>query len=314
MRFSTASRPTAARRAVDLPPRSPSRSPHGWSRWSRAARRHWEDAGGVAAQAAAISARAVALAHTDGSAWEDALTALEEAESGVDDDPRRNFALEQKLELAAAVPLEIASLGADASALAAVAAERCDATYRADAAAAAALAAGGASAAAHLVRANLGVRAADPRLARALASEQAAHDVGRSPAPIDPVSDARSQPLSTASDAELVSRCRAGDPDAWNELVERYSRYVYAIAVRGFRMSDEDAEDVFQDVFTRVYTRLDTLRDDSALRPWIAQLTRRRCIDLTAARGREQPGVDIELPEESTDLQDVEEAFEVRRR
>ena len=137
----------------------------------------WEDAGGVAAQAGAISARAVALAHTDGSAWEDALTALEEAESGVDDDPRRNFALEQKLELAAAVPLEIASLGADASALAAVAAERCDATYRADAAAAAALAAGGASAAAHLVRANLGVRAADPRLARALASERAARDV-----------------------------------------------------------------------------------------------------------------------------------------
>ncbi len=126
------------------------------------------------------------------------------------------------------------------------------------------------------------------------------------------MSDARSQPLSTASDAELVARCRAGDADAWNELVERYSRYVYAIAVRGFRMSDEDAEDVFQDVFTRVYTRLDTLRDDSALRPWIAQLTRRRCIDLVAARGREQPGVDVELPEESTDLQDVEEAFEVR--
>ncbi len=126
------------------------------------------------------------------------------------------------------------------------------------------------------------------------------------------MSDARSQPLSTASDAELVSRCRTGDSDAWNELVERYSRYVYAIAVRGFRMSDEDAEDVFQDVFTRVYTRLDTLRDGSALRPWIAQLTRRRCIDLAAARGREQPGVDVELPEESMDLQDVEEAFEVR--
>ena len=88
------------------------------------------------------------------------------------------------------------------------------------------------------------------------------------------------------SDAELVQRCRAGDADAWNELVERYSRYVYAIAVRGFRLSDEDAEDVFQDVFTRIYTRLDILRDDSALRPWIAQLTRRRCLDALAARPR----------------------------
>lgn len=113
------------------------------------------------------------------------------------------------------------------------------------------------------------------------------------------------------SDAELVRRCRAGDPDAWNELVERYSRYVYAIAVRGFRLSDEDAEDVFQDVFTRIYTRLDSLRDDSALRPWIAQLTRRRCLDALSAR-RDLPAEDVVADEESSDLSDIEEAFEVR--
>ena len=139
--------------------------------------RDWDEASGVAAQANAISERAVALAHTDGRAWEDALLALRDAEAGADEDPRRDFALEQKLEAAAAAPLEIASLGADVAALAAVAGEHCDGTYRADAAAAAALAAGGASAAAHLVRVNLGVRPSDPRLGRALASEQAARDV-----------------------------------------------------------------------------------------------------------------------------------------
>jgi RNA polymerase sigma-70 factor (ECF subfamily) len=115
------------------------------------------------------------------------------------------------------------------------------------------------------------------------------------------------------SDGELVRACRAGDPDAWNELVERYSRYVYAIAVRGFRLDEEDAEDVFQDVFTRIYTRLDSLRDDDALRPWIAQLTRRRCLDALASKGRETQ-VDEEVlgPEESADLAEVEEAFVVR--
>ena len=116
----------------------------------------------------------------------------------------------------------------------------------------------------------------------------------------------------TLTDAELVHRCRADDAGAWNELVERYSRYVYAIAVRGFRLSDEDAEDVFQDVFTRIYTRLDSLRDDSALRPWIAQLTRRRCLDVVSAR-RDTPSAEEVLAEEgSVDLSDVEEAFEVR--
>ena len=113
------------------------------------------------------------------------------------------------------------------------------------------------------------------------------------------------------TDAELVRQCRAGDPEAWNELVERYSRYVYAIAIRGFRLSEEDAEDVFQDVFTRIYTRLDSLRDDSALRPWIAQLTRRRCLDAIAAR-RDSPAEEDVAEEGSSDLSDVEEAFEVR--
>ncbi len=117
---------------------------------------------------------------------------------------------------------------------------------------------------------------------------------------------------SPPTDAELVRRCRAGDADAWNELVERYSRYVYAIAVRGFRLSDEDAEDVFQDVFTRVYTRLDTLRDESALRPWIAQLTRRRCLDAIAGGRRELPTEDLAAEEGSADLAEIEEAYAVR--
>ncbi len=90
------------------------------------------------------------------------------------------------------------------------------------------------------------------------------------------------------SDAELVARCRAGETAAWHELVERFSSYVCAIALRGFGLSEPDAEDVFQEVFARTYERLDNLRDDSAIRPWLAQLTRRLCIDRLRAGGREQ--------------------------
>jgi RNA polymerase sigma factor (sigma-70 family) len=114
------------------------------------------------------------------------------------------------------------------------------------------------------------------------------------------------------TDAQLVERCRAGDGEAWNTLVDRFSRYVYAICVKGFRLGDEDAEDVFQDVFTRVYTHLDTLRDDSALRPWIAQLTRRLCLDTIARRGREQPADEAVVEEGRDDIAEIDEAFEVR--
>ena len=91
------------------------------------------------------------------------------------------------------------------------------------------------------------------------------------------------------TDAQLVERCRAGDAAAWNELVDRFSRYVFAIAVRVFRLSEHEAEDVFQDVFARTFERLDSLRDDSAIRPWLAQMTRNACVDRLRAGKREQP-------------------------
>jgi RNA polymerase sigma factor (sigma-70 family) len=96
------------------------------------------------------------------------------------------------------------------------------------------------------------------------------------------------------SDGQLVARCRAGDHEAWNELVERFSRYVYAIAVQAFKLPEHDAEDVFQEVFARAYEHLPKLRDDNAIRPWLAQLTRRLCIDRLRAGAQEQPEDDVE--------------------
>jgi len=116
------------------------------------------------------------------------------------------------------------------------------------------------------------------------------------------------------SDAELVARCRSGDGEAWTELVERFSRYVYAICVQAFRLDDHDAEDVFQDVFARAYEHLDRLHDDEAIRPWIAQLTRRLCIDRLRASSRVTVVADDELEPADADetLATLDEAMTVR--
>ncbi len=108
----------------------------------------------------------------------------------------------------------------------------------------------------------------------------------------------------TLSDSQLVARCRSGDQQAWAELVDRFSRYVYAIAVQAFRLPEADAEDVFQEVFARAYQHLDKLRDDAAVRPWLAQLTRRLCIDRLRAASRERPA-----PEEELELAGSEETL-----
>jgi methenyltetrahydrofolate cyclohydrolase len=146
---------------------------------ARSSRGMWEDAAGVAAQALTLQDRAAALSLKDAEAWEAALAALrmaadptERAQGG----GREELDLERKLERSAAIPLEIAELGADVAVLAVEAAVHGEHEYRADAAAAAALAAGGARAATHLVEVNLGIRPGDERLVQARASQTAAYE------------------------------------------------------------------------------------------------------------------------------------------
>jgi RNA polymerase sigma-70 factor (ECF subfamily) len=118
--------------------------------------------------------------------------------------------------------------------------------------------------------------------------------------------------LIAPTDEALVARCRAGDDEAWNLLVERFSRYVYAICTQGFRFSTHEAEDVFQDVFAKVFEQLSRLRDDGAIRPWIAQLTRRTCIDRIRSGGREAPSDELEPVGLDDTLASLEEAIDLR--
>ena len=118
--------------------------------------------------------------------------------------------------------------------------------------------------------------------------------------------------LTTVADADLVARCRKGDQQAWDELVNRFSRYVYAITTRCYRLQDDDAEDVFQDVFTRTWQHLDDLRDDTAVRPWIGTLTRRLCVDKLRGSAREVPAeMPIEIEDPTDELAQVDEALMV---
>jgi formiminotetrahydrofolate cyclodeaminase len=128
---------------------------------ARSSHESWTDAAGVGAQASALLERITPLVRADARAWEEAVGALR---SAGEDDTTGDEALERKLEDAAAVPIRIADAGADAAALAELAADRGEGTYRADAAVAAVLAAAAAQGAVHLVEVNLGVREDDLRL------------------------------------------------------------------------------------------------------------------------------------------------------
>jgi RNA polymerase sigma-70 factor (ECF subfamily) len=113
-------------------------------------------------------------------------------------------------------------------------------------------------------------------------------------------------------DSELVARCRTGDAESWNQLVDRFSRYVYAIATQAFRLPAHDAEDVFQDVFMRAFERLGTLRSDAAVRPWIGQLTRNCCLDRLRAGDRDVVLGDVPERAAEDEIAQLDDAFLVR--
>ena len=131
---------------------------------ARASQGGWPDAGGAAAQAEALRARAVELAREDAEAFEQAALELHARGDGAGG---RDAALSVKLDRAADVPLEIARTAVDATSLAAEAALKGDPDHRADAVAACEIAEGAARAAAHLVEVNLKVTGTDPRLVEA---------------------------------------------------------------------------------------------------------------------------------------------------
>jgi RNA polymerase sigma factor (sigma-70 family) len=77
------------------------------------------------------------------------------------------------------------------------------------------------------------------------------------------------------TDTELVSACLSGDEQAWNELIDRYNRLIFAIPLRQ-GLSREEAADVFQAVCLDLVAELPKLRDPQALPAWLIRTTARK--------------------------------------
>ena len=108
--------------------------------------------------------------------------------------------------------------------------------------------------------------------------------------------------------ADLVTRARTGDKQAWDTLVERYAALIWSICCR-YRLG-ADAEDISQSVWLRLVGQLGKVRDPAALPGWLATTTRRECLRLLcAARGPLADGyvVDAEtIPDEQVRIAEEE--------
>jgi RNA polymerase sigma factor (sigma-70 family) len=76
------------------------------------------------------------------------------------------------------------------------------------------------------------------------------------------------EPLGRVTLTDLVTRARANDRSAWEELVRRFERLVWKIAY-SFDLDRTTREDVFQNTWLRLYQSLDTVREPEALPGWM---------------------------------------------
>lgn len=81
-------------------------------------------------------------------------------------------------------------------------------------------------------------------------------------------------------DEDIIQMVLQGNQHAYAILVERYSRFVYTLALR-LLSNVEDAEESTQDVFIKAYKSLSTYKADSKFSTWLYTITRNTCISRT---------------------------------
>ena len=97
-------------------------------------------------------------------------------------------------------------------------------------------------------------------------------------------------------DLQLVLACRRGDQLAWERLVRRYQRLIYAIPLRA-GLDEDQAAEIFQDVFTTLFQKLNDIEQPEKLHAWLVTTTRRKTLHaISKAQLRQQSQVDADEP------------------
>ncbi len=102
------------------------------------------------------------------------------------------------------------------------------------------------------------------------------------------------QPLT--ADLELVRRAKAGDLDAFEELVGRHERLVFTLALR-IVQNEHDAEDVTQQAFISALEHLPGFREEARFATWLYRIATHAALKII----RKRKGLDTVSLEEATE-------------
>jgi RNA polymerase sigma-70 factor, ECF subfamily len=98
---------------------------------------------------------------------------------------------------------------------------------------------------------------------------------------------------SQKSDRDLVLACQHRDPAAFEELVKRHQRTVYALLYQ-LAPDWQDTSDLAQEVFIRVWRSINNLRNPGSFRSWLTQIVTNLFYDELRKRPRRLPTVSMD--------------------
>jgi len=105
---------------------------------------------------------------------------------------------------------------------------------------------------------------------------------------------------SQKSDRDLVLACQRREPQAFEELVKRHQRTVYALIYQ-LAPDWEDTTDLAQEVFIRVWRSINNLRNPASFRSWLTQIVTNLFYDELRKRPRKLPTVSMDDSADSDD-------------
>jgi RNA polymerase sigma factor (sigma-70 family) len=97
------------------------------------------------------------------------------------------------------------------------------------------------------------------------------------------------------ADEDLVARLRAGDEDAFRDLVTRHRPWLVRLCTRLLGNDAHAAEDAAQESLLKLHTAAGRDARPLRVRPWLSVVARRTCVDEYRRRRADLPG---ELPEQ----------------
>ena len=100
------------------------------------------------------------------------------------------------------------------------------------------------------------------------------------------------------TDREMIARCKKGDREAFNKLMETYQKQVFNISY-GMLSDYEDASDAAQEVFVKVWRSIAGFKGESSFTTWLYRICANVCNDIL--RKRQRRGMTVSLDADDGD-------------